>query len=253
MSGTDRYADWDAAYVLGALSVEDRTAYEDHLSTCAACRAAMAEFAGLPALLAQLPPAEVLAMDFGDEVPVMPEVDGGPAAVVSRGAFAHRRRWLVPLAAAAAALVVGAGGGYVVASRSAAPASVVAEAPARLAFSPVQPSSMTAVVDIARSTHGTQLRVECQYAGVTQGVVPGAGGSGAGGSGGGGRGDYATTAYAIWVVGRDGVATELKEWTARPGVIMHPTAVTPLSRAQIASVEIRRVGDGQTVMRAAVA
>ena len=38
--GGDRYAEWDAAYVLGALSPSDRRTYERHLAECAACRAA---------------------------------------------------------------------------------------------------------------------------------------------------------------------------------------------------------------------
>ena len=46
----DQFRDWDAAYVLGALSPEDRRAYEEHLRTCDACRAALGELAGIPGL-----------------------------------------------------------------------------------------------------------------------------------------------------------------------------------------------------------
>ena len=45
----DPYREWDAAYVLGALSPRDRRAFEQHLATCAACREAVAELAGMPA------------------------------------------------------------------------------------------------------------------------------------------------------------------------------------------------------------
>ena len=34
----DPYREWDAAYVLGALSPRDRRAFEQHLATCPACR-----------------------------------------------------------------------------------------------------------------------------------------------------------------------------------------------------------------------
>ena len=56
MTGTaDPFEHEDAAYVLGALSHEDRLAYEEHLRTCARCSAAVAELAVLPGLLARLP------------------------------------------------------------------------------------------------------------------------------------------------------------------------------------------------------
>ncbi|MFI2589853.1 anti-sigma factor family protein [Rhodococcus erythropolis] len=52
---TDPYAEWDAAYVLGALTHDQRTTFEDHLSTCARCRAAVAELAVIPQFLAAAP------------------------------------------------------------------------------------------------------------------------------------------------------------------------------------------------------
>ena len=50
----DRYATWDAAYVLGSLSSAERREYEAHLETCDRCRAAVADISGMPALLAML-------------------------------------------------------------------------------------------------------------------------------------------------------------------------------------------------------
>ena len=38
-----RYADWDSAYVLGALASAERREYEAHLETCEACRRSVAE------------------------------------------------------------------------------------------------------------------------------------------------------------------------------------------------------------------
>ncbi|MCU1526597.1 MAG: hypothetical protein JWP75_360, partial [Frondihabitans sp.] len=51
----DRFADWDAAYVLGSLSPAERRDYEDHLATCYDCSRSVAEFAAMPGLLAALP------------------------------------------------------------------------------------------------------------------------------------------------------------------------------------------------------
>ena len=67
MSGAHRYADWDAAYVLGSLSAADRQEYEGHLAQCPSCREAVAELAGMPGLLAQVPAGEALALGFPDE------------------------------------------------------------------------------------------------------------------------------------------------------------------------------------------
>ncbi|NYG07328.1 hypothetical protein BJ986_001815 [Phycicoccus badiiscoriae] len=262
MSERDQYADWDAAYVLGALAVAERREYEEHLAGCPVCRAAVAELAGLPGLLAQLPPGEVLAMDHDVldlELPasLMPALPSQPVRTA-------RRAWLVPLTAAAAALLIGGVGGYAAsnAGRDGAPAPGATSnagstrpglvAGGRLAFSAVEPSLMTAVVDVVPTASGTELRVECQYARQTGSAAggSGAGGSGAGGSGAGGSGGDYRVDYAIWVVDRAGQATELRDWTARPDRIMHPVGVSTLPVARIAAVEIRQVDTGHTVMRA---
>ncbi|WHT22713.1 hypothetical protein N8J89_17100 [Crossiella sp. CA-258035] len=48
----DPYREWDAAYLLGALSHTERRDYEGHLHACRPCARAVAGFAGLPGLLA---------------------------------------------------------------------------------------------------------------------------------------------------------------------------------------------------------
>jgi len=50
------------AYVLGILDPDERAAYERHLQTCAICQREVADFAGLPNLLAQLDPDEAAAI-----------------------------------------------------------------------------------------------------------------------------------------------------------------------------------------------
>jgi hypothetical protein len=262
MSAHDDYADWDAAYVLGALPVAERREFEAHLSGCAACRAAVAELAGMPGLLAQLPPGEVLAMDFDGAADLQPPASLMPVLPVAAAESPRRSSWLAPLAAAAAALLIGGVGGYAASSAGGdgSPSPGVTStagggsfaAPGRLAFSAVEPSLMTAVVDVVPIASGTELRVECQYARQT-GAPPtwtstrptGGGGDAASG------GDYRID-YAIWVVDRSGKATQLRDWTARPDRIMHPVGVSALPVAQIASVEIRQVSNGHTVMRASL-
>ena len=40
---TDEFRDWDAAYLIGALSPADRAAYEEHLAGCGKCTEYLAQ------------------------------------------------------------------------------------------------------------------------------------------------------------------------------------------------------------------
>ncbi len=82
----DEYEDWDASYVLGALPTDQRLQYEQHLSECSACRAAVAELAGMPGIVGRLSLEEALAISASDEAKVTQ-----PPSVTLRAA-AHRVR-----------------------------------------------------------------------------------------------------------------------------------------------------------------
>ncbi|EGD42911.1 putative transmembrane anti-sigma factor, partial [Nocardioidaceae bacterium Broad-1] len=103
-SGHETFADWDASYVLGALSPSDRRAFERHLTTCSVCRDAVAELAGMPGLLGALSreEAEELLEDTASEAvpPPLAELAG---AYAGRDCAAGRSR-------TAAAVVLLAGG-----------------------------------------------------------------------------------------------------------------------------------------------
>ena len=66
----DKYAQWDAAYVLGSLSEKDWREFEAHLGECRACRDAVTELSGMPALLSLLDLDEVI--DEDDPIAVRP-------------------------------------------------------------------------------------------------------------------------------------------------------------------------------------
>src|SRR3712207_6777380 len=105
----------DGAYVLGALSPAERTAYERHLATCSFCREAVADIAALPGLLGRLDTVDLerlLDPDLGRPEP--PQRDWMPdlvtAAQTTRRRERRRSRWRtagVALLAACLALVVG--------------------------------------------------------------------------------------------------------------------------------------------------
>ncbi|MCI2422404.1 zf-HC2 domain-containing protein [Saccharopolyspora sp. K220] len=95
--GTDPFADFDAAYVLGALSPEDRSAFEEHMTTCDACADSVRLLAGVPGLLAQVDAHQVSAE------PAPSDQLSKLATEVQR---TRRRRLLATAAAAAAGLLI---------------------------------------------------------------------------------------------------------------------------------------------------
>jgi hypothetical protein len=80
------------AYVLGALEAPERRATEQHLTTCAACRAALLQFAHLPGLLHGVPLDDI-------------ELETPEPAPLQLTKKRPRRRWA--LAAASTVLVSG--------------------------------------------------------------------------------------------------------------------------------------------------
>ena len=105
----DRYATWDAAYVLGSLSSAERREFEAHLETCPRCREAVADISGMPALLAMLDVDDVRALseEQPEVPPLRPEVLEG---VLDKVRWRRRRSRLLTSAAvglAAALLAVG--------------------------------------------------------------------------------------------------------------------------------------------------
>lgn len=225
----DPYALWDAAYVLGALAPAERREYEQHLAGCPACQRAVAELAGLPGLLAQVPLADAAALDAEIEHLEAPPVSLRPALLARARVGRHRRA--LGLAAVAAALVVIAGAGGAAIGREVFP--IASRQTYRVAFSPVEPSAITAVVDVTPGWRQTELAVECQYATPTGPDRSGA---------------YAD--YAIWVTDRAGNAKELKRWAAKPGKQMRPKASTEQGTWWLAEVEIRDVASGRILLRA---
>jgi hypothetical protein len=225
--GSDPYAEWDAAYVLGALAPAERLEFEGHLGGCARCRASVAEIAGLPGLLAQVGPEDAAALtevpDPHDGIPstVMPEV----LATVRRQR-GRLTRLLFGLAAALVLVLVGLGLGEALSS----PGS---DEPQQLAFTPVAASFITANVTLVPVRSGTEVQVECQYSGATD-PDP--------------LGKYGR--YSIVVTDRSGHSTAIKDWPISAHKVMRPSATTPLSVSQIRAVEIRETATDQAVLRA---
>ena len=97
----DEFATYDAAYLLGALSDDERRRFEDHLLVCDSCAESVRSLRGLPALLATVPPTVL------EEKPENPPASLLPV-LLDRVRRSRRRRRLIITAVAgvAAACVV---------------------------------------------------------------------------------------------------------------------------------------------------
>ncbi len=217
----DPFAMWDAAYVLGSLDAEDRRQYEAHLSTCARCREAVAELAGMPALLALLDPDKVLD-EASPELPQpRPELLDSLLAKVSwRNRRRRRLTWgLSGAAAAAAAVVIAVLAGIHPGAPvpSAAPPATSASA---LTMTRVAPNSIEATISLIGEGSGTRIEMTCTYAKEPD------------------NHDNDVDKLAMVVVARDGSHARLATWMAPPGVTVQPVGITPLRTDQIAAVQI---------------
>ena len=219
----DAYALWDAAYVLGVLSMAERREFEAHLIDCAACRAAVADLAGIPAVLSQVdgewavrdeeagptsPPAELLA------------------SLLSKARVQRRRSRLVTAMTVAAAAAVRAGGVLVgVAGRSAAPPQPSA---AVMPMQQVATSTLISSVSLHSEQWGTFIAIDCIC------LAPL---------------DAPHDKLAMVVVGRDGSRSQLATWVAQPGHTATPTASTSIPSSQIAAVQVVSAEGGQVLLQ----
>lgn len=222
----DPFARWDAAYVLGALSPEDRRAYEEHLAGCVGCQQAVAEVAGLPGMLAQVSPEDGTIWSEAPSSRVDAELPGTLLpTLITR--VRSRRRLLTTLVGVAAGLVLLVGGIGIGAR------VLPADPPDRLAFAAVVDSPVTAVADVVAEGGGTRIQVECQYGGGSTQQEPG----------------RLYPEYSIVVVDRGDRAVRIKDWYVKPGKVMHPQAHSDLRPAQIKRIEIQRTDTGQTLLQ----
>jgi hypothetical protein len=213
------FAQWDAAYVLGALSPADRRLFETHLAECARCREAIVEIAPLTGLLARVPPERAASLDDTDEQG--PDASGR-ARLVGLGigeARRRRRTWWAGGLAAAAVIVVA----IVIAVTALRP--IVGDRET-IALDPVVDVPLTASVQLTDVAWGTRLDLECRYE---------AAGSGDG------------WPYALYVTAVDGTVSEVSSWRAYAGTTARLTAGTALDAEDIAALEIRSA-DGDTVL-----
>ena len=224
----DEYEDWDASYVLGALPTDQRLQYEQHLSECSACRAAVAELAGMPGIVGRLSLEEALAISASDEAKVTQ-----PPSVTLRAA-AHRvrarRRVRRLLASFAVATTVAASifGGF--ALGAGVTDTPVAEA--KVVFEPMSPTSehpaLTAGIHVEGKPWGTRLEWNCAYSADAP----------------------ADAEYELVVTQTDGSTTTVATWAATGYRAVDLAASTGIARAEIRGVDIRVRGADSPLVHA---
>jgi anti-sigma factor RsiW len=236
MGDNDRYAMWDAAYVLGSLSAADRREFETHMASCPACREAVAELSGVPALLSRLDREDVAAINESEAaagtgsaspkmLPMMsPELLPSLLATVR---WRRRRTRVATWAASAAAAAVLAVGVFVGVENqvSTAPQQVTASAEP---MAQIGTNLLASTVSLSSQHWGTFINLKCVC------LAP--------------LNAHHDT-LAMVVVDRDGTQTRLATWVADPGHTATPAGSISTPINQIAAVQIVSADTGQVLLQ----
>lgn len=138
-----------AAYALGLLEPADQQAFEEHLRSCPACAAELAELSDMKGLLTGIGPVE----------PAADEPSGAQVTdLVRRRAQSERRRVRWQSALAAAAAVVLLAGGLIVGRAVAPQATVPAIANPITATNPA--TGVVGTVGLVKKPFGTQVTLD---------------------------------------------------------------------------------------------
>lgn len=216
--GHDRYAQWDGAYVLGALTPVERAEYEQHLADCRICQDAVADLAPLPGLLAHV---DAETLDRLDDAAELPPADLEQRLLAAaRPPFWRRTSTRVGVALAAAAAVVAAVVVPITLDHHAADRGV------QLSLHSTTGTALplSAHVALAPEGWGTRVDMTCAYAKTPETS---------------GTADYGARAYALYVVDDDGHAERVSSWHSGPGEIARTTGSTELALGDITRVELR--------------
>ena len=220
----DDLAEWDAAYVLGALSLEDRRTYENYLAANPARSAELTELAGMPGILNALSRDEAVALtDLAGAQPSQDRPDNvsSLANAAAKRQQRSRRTWLATAVAAAAALVITGGVvGATVFPRSPAPVQTVA----MQAMQPTPRGGLTAELAVTEKKWGTELNWACQY-----------------------TKDWSRNvgSYDIVVTTHDGVQSAVGSWKPAGDEATGLSAATSIPTSQIRTVDIRVTGSNE--------
>ncbi len=221
----DRYAMWDAAYVLGSLSAAQRREFEQHMAHCRGCREAVADISGVPALLSRLDHDEVAAIDEAGPAPQL-SADLLPSLLTAVRRRRRRGRVATWVASAAAAAVLAIGVFVGLEGWSSTPARQVTASAEPMAQ--VGTTLLTSTVQVSGQHWGTSINLRCVC------LAP--------------LNAHHDT-LAMVVVGRDGSRTRLATWVSVPGHTASPAGSISTPVDQIAAVQVVAADSGQVLLQ----
>jgi len=227
-----RHAMWDAAYVLGSLSATDWREFEAHMAGCPACRQAVAELGGIPAMLSRLDRNDIVAINKADHTSGASQMPPELLRSLLAAARWRRRRsrvmtWTVSAAAAVlltVGVLVGIHGDFPL---SPSPQATVPALP----MDQVGTTLLASTVSLSGQQWGTEimLKFEC--------LAPP---------------DAHHDTVALVVVGRDGSQTRLATWVAIPGHAAAPSGSISMPVNQIASVQVVLADNGHVMLERSI-
>lgn len=235
----DPFRDWDAAYVLGALSSDDRRVFERHLATCSACTSAVGEVAGIPGILKKIDvnTATEIANRPSDESEIVqrfePNLVQNLARSINDRKHRIRRMMTAGMAiAAAAVMVIGILIGSTIhpqtnLSTGSLPNSTTGT---KVVMAELVPNAMTVDLQVKNKKWGTSFEWNCVY-----------------------RNSSASTqtpeAYNLVVTDESGTVTTIATWSEIGSSAKGLTASTSIPLSKIRTVEIRAADTNEAIVR----
>jgi anti-sigma factor RsiW len=224
---TDPFSEYDAAYVMGALTEADRLAFEAHLVDCPECTQSVAELTGMPAMLDKVSLARLLEPEASPEPP--------PDLLLPRLIAAtrkQRRRESIRLVAsgAVAASVVAVAIAFGVSQTGPTPPP----AGPSVAMTAVRPAAVTATLQVTKVAWGSKVSVDCRWVTTPPGTDP-----------------NVRKIYRLVALPRGGGAPQVvAQWSVLPGEDAKVVGATDLPAAGIATIELQAVADNAVLLRA---
>lgn len=211
-------ADWDAAYLLGALSADESAEYERYLADSPRPPEAQ-DSRDIPAILDVLSPEEALALIdetvLGKHEQAATQPTSLAAAAATRRLRSNRARLATALASAAAFLLIGGIVGYAITPQESSTGTVLQ------AMAAGERPGVAASLAVSDEPWGTRLDWECQY-----------------------TKDWAAnvSSYDLVVTTKDGAEVTVASWSPSGREASNLAAATVITTSAIRSITIREAG-----------